>query len=649
MDESLDNSTNRNFDFTKISTFLPVIIISMTIIASVAIGLIGFVSGREAVKVAYNDEMNMIADSKAHQIKARLYEAMADLSDLATKVNLELQRGVKGEVVDGFYTSFSDHLNTEKYSGVYVVDSNNGVEYSYKKGKYSQSIIRNEKLSETNLASVFEYFKTAVPSQNYSTKFFNLPDEGNLFSFVIVDPIVGFNNVGKLENRGFVALRFTMGNLKELIGTNHSKKDRFAISLSLKSKQLETNLDNSLASSSFEFLGNYWIVNVSMVETNDISLINKMRNAMILGGLMIVGIAVQIAIMVSRYITNPLSGLTKTMRILSIGKLKVEVETKQWIFELQQMAKSLVVFKDNAIARKEAEAEKQKYNDEGLSKAQAIKELIENFQQNSAQNIEHVQKASSLLINMSEKLHGSASDMQKQSKIVNDNVKNTSENVVNAASASEEMSSSISEISTQASLSTKIAEQAREKTNATVIVINTLASSAKHIEQVIKLIEEIAEQTNLLALNATIEAARAGTAGKGFAVVANEVKSLAAQTAIATEEIAERVSAIQVDSQKANKAIIEVEEIIMELSNSSLGVASSVEEQVSVIHEIALNVTAASDLSILSSESMNSVGDSINQTNLVSNDVYKLATDLTSQISSLENEISDFLKNVKIS
>lgn len=354
-----------------------------------------------------------------------------------------------------------------------------------------------------------------------------------------------------------------------------------------------------------------------------------------------------ISFVIATNIAQKIAQLASRMKRLANGETQEKIPFVRLRNELGEMAKSMLIFKENAIARMKDETEKQKRTDEELEKTQFVGGLIEGFQARSTTSIGVVQTASDRLEDVSKNLNISAIEMQNQSLVVTGNVQNTSENVVGAASAAEEMVASISEIAEQASLSTNIAEQAISKTNETVAVISQLGDSASHIEQVVKLIEEIAEQTNLLALNATIEAARAGDAGKGFAVVANEVKSLANQTAKATEEIAERVGAIQKDSGKANDAIIDVENIIEQLSNASLGVASAVEEQSAVINEIAQNVTSASVLSTKSAESMETVGVSIDKTKDVSNDVYGLANDLNKQVASLEEEISTFLKGVK--
>jgi uncharacterized protein YoxC len=168
-----------------------------------------------------------------------------------------------------------------------------------------------------------------------------------------------------------------------------------------------------------------------------------------------------------------------------------------------------------------------------------------------------------------------------------------SANVQSVASATEELTSSVTEISRQVQESARIAGDAVEQARHTNQRVGELSQAASRIGDVIELINSIAGQTNLLALNATIEAARAGDAGRGFAVVASEVKALAQQTAKATEEIHQQISAVQTATKESVGAIRQISDTIERLSEISSVIAAAIEEQGAATQEIARNVQQA--------------------------------------------------------
>ena len=195
---------------------------------------------------------------------------------------------------------------------------------------------------------------------------------------------------------------------------------------------------------------------------------------------------------------------------------------------------------------------------------------------------------------ISQQMAGNAEETATQASVVSSASGEVSKNVSVVAAGSEEMMASIREISKSANESARVARNAVTAAETTNRTIGKLGESSSEIGKVIKVITSIAQQTNLLALNATIEAARAGEAGKGFAVVANEVKELAKETAKATEEIGQKIEAIQTDTRSAVQAIGEIGTIINQINDISNTIASAVEEQTATTNEIVRNVTDAS-------------------------------------------------------
>jgi len=239
------------------------------------------------------------------------------------------------------------------------------------------------------------------------------------------------------------------------------------------------------------------------------------------------------------------------------------------------------------------------------------------------------------LTSVSHTMAGNAEETSAQANVVSAASEQISKNVQTVATGTEQMSASIKEIAQNANEAAKVAKTAvkvAETTNATVA---KLGDSSAEIGQVIKVITSIAEQTNLLALNATIEAARAGEAGKGFAVVANEVKELANQTAKATEDISQKIEAIQADTKSSVEAIGEITEIINRINDISSTIASAVEEQTATTAEIGRNVNETARGSAEISQNISGVAQAaqetssgVGQTQQAANELSRMATDL---------------------
>ncbi len=202
-------------------------------------------------------------------------------------------------------------------------------------------------------------------------------------------------------------------------------------------------------------------------------------------------------------------------------------------------------------------------------------------------------KASNTLTTISSDMSGNAEETSSRAALVTEAASNISGGVENVAVAVDQMRLTIKGIADNAVQATTVATEAATITESTNEVVKNLANSSTGIGEVIKVITSIAEQTNLLALNATIEAARAGDAGKGFAVVANEVKELAKETAKATQEISERIAAIQSDSHSVTDSIGGISQIIGRINELQSVIAGSVDEQANATAEISRSVVEA--------------------------------------------------------
>jgi len=244
-------------------------------------------------------------------------------------------------------------------------------------------------------------------------------------------------------------------------------------------------------------------------------------------------------------------------------------------------------------------------------------------------------------------LSATAEETQRQSQTVASASQQATANVQTVASAAEELSASISEITRQVEKSTAVARNAVEEAERATSTVQVLSDAAQKVGQVVNLINDIAAQTNLLALNATIEAARAGEAGKGFAVVANEVKSLANQTAKATEEIAGQITAIQGAIGASVEAIQRVGTTIKEVDHISTTIASAVEEQGAATQEIARNVQEASSGTQQVSANITGVNDAATETGRSSSQLLDAASELAKQSDTLRGEVEDFLEYLK--
>jgi methyl-accepting chemotaxis protein len=364
-------------------------------------------------------------------------------------------------------------------------------------------------------------------------------------------------------------------------------------------------------------------------------------------GIVVVGLGLVLNWFIGRTIAGPLRRLSGAMSELAAGDSSVDIPSTEAKDEIGAMARTVIIFRDNAIEREQLSVTQQKSVRERERRAETIAATIAGFEQTVDDALAKVRGAAERLETASTALNGAADAVSAQASSAEERVGAASMNVASAASSAEELATSIGEIAQQAATSTDVASRAVTEAQRTVETMSQLASAATRIGEVIGLIQAIAGQTNLLALNATIEAARAGDAGRGFAVVASEVKNLAGQTAKATEEVASQIGAIQSAVGDATEAIELVNRIIAEMSGIAARVASAVEEQNAAVSTIAEGVNRASAEARSGAEAMTRVAGASADARSTADDVKALAEALAGDAEELDAEVRRFLSEVR--
>lgn len=351
---------------------------------------------------------------------------------------------------------------------------------------------------------------------------------------------------------------------------------------------------------------------------------------------------------IGRSVTRPLAKITGLTERLAAGDSAFEVPYTNRADEVGGLAKALAVFKDNAsaVARMHAEQQetKQRADDE---KRKTMTNLAGRFEASVQAVVRDVFDEARAMQQAAQGMSETANKATDRASFVATACQQASSNVQTVASAAGQLSASITEISQRVAQAASVADKAAADGQRTNDTVQGLAAAAHKIGEVIDLINQIASQTNLLALNATIEAARAGEAGKGFAVVASEVKSLASQTAKATDEIGAQISAIQAETNQVVGNIESIRATIMEVNEISSSIAAAVEEQGAATQAIAHSVREAASGTDQVTQNISGVTDATAETGQAAGLVLQSSGRLTEKLQSLENEVSAFVAGVR--
>jgi methyl-accepting chemotaxis protein len=367
------------------------------------------------------------------------------------------------------------------------------------------------------------------------------------------------------------------------------------------------------------------------------------------GGLLVLMVSMVAASLmaVGRRVIRPLQAIRDVMLKLAQGEVAITIPGAGRTDEIGQMADAIQIFKDTRVAADKLAAAQAAEQEVKERRTARVDTLTGAFEAKAGELVGQLASAASNLQATAKLLTNTAGQATQQAASVAAAAEQASVNVQTVAAASEELAGSITEISRQVAQSEQIAGRAKEDAQRTDVVVRALAEGAQKVGEVVSLINNIAAQTNLLALNATIEAARAGDAGKGFAVVASEVKSLATQTAKATEDIARQISQIQTATKEAVDSIQGIATTIGEISAIAGSIAAAAEQQSSATQNIAHSVQQAASGTQEVTAHITGVSQGASDTGSAATTVLEAAGELSRQAEQLRNEVGQYIGDMK--
>jgi methyl-accepting chemotaxis protein len=387
-------------------------------------------------------------------------------------------------------------------------------------------------------------------------------------------------------------------------------------------------------------------VGVPMAELD--AMLSQVMQTMMVAAAIAALLVLGLTMLAVRRVTKPLTAVTEALTAIADGREHVEIGSDDRSDEIGEIARSLMFFRSAAGERRRMREEQAAAAAAAVEQRKTeLQRFVNSFQASIGGIIENVLTSASEFEREARQLTQAArttADLSGQSAGASETA---SEHVRTAAAASDELSGSIAEIIRRVQESNAIAAEAVNQATATDQRIKELSDAGNRIGDVVKLITSIAEQTNLLALNATIEAARAGDAGRGFAVVAQEVKTLAGQTANATEEISSQIANMQTVTQESVDAIKAIGATIERINGIAASISAAVEQQRAATQNITQSVRSAASGTAEVVNNIRSAARGAGETGESSNRMFASAQALSGESLRLKAEVQKFLDNMQ--
>ena len=386
-------------------------------------------------------------------------------------------------------------------------------------------------------------------------------------------------------------------------------------------------------------------------EALEVAAENKAWTSKLLAGVLVGGtfVTVLLAMLLAhRVVARPLQRLAGVMRQIVQGQYDVAIEGLKRGDEVGVMARAVLVFRDNSVALREAQAQRQRAREQAAAeKRDALDRLAHSFESKILSVAAALASSAAQLDGSARSMSGVAEDSGRSARAAAVVAGESTEAAGTVSAAIDELSMAMHDISTQVANASGVVTEATRRADVAVANADGLVATVSEIDKVAGMIHAIANQTNLLALNATIEAARAGESGRGFAVVAQEVKTLAAQTTKALAEIRDKTGSVAEIIEGVRGATQSMSAVVMQIKEVSRSITGSVRLQSEATQKIAESVEGAAARTRQVADTVSGVNDFAGRTRQDAQQIMQAVADLNRQAAALQQEAQQFVASVR--